>query len=329
MFVVIGSTNVDLFIYGPEQRPHREMDEFTSDNLAFCDEPLTVTLGGNGANTAYVLGRLGAPVALCATVGRDALGDLIASWLSDAGVDTSALVRDPAVSTSSTTVIMDAARNRQCFHHRGGNATHGLWDTPPELLLRANGLLITSYPLLLRWRPDGVRAALATAKAAAAITALDIGPTLGPPVTVDEISGLTADLDYLIANEHELATCTGEKDVGDGIDRLLGACAECVIIKRGNRGALFQRRGDRHSTSIPGFPVDSRSTIGAGDSFNAGFLYALGMGSSTAEAVRFANAVASLVVQAEQGALGAPTVGQVGRLFEAHSDDSKGPAERQ
>jgi len=317
VILVIGSTNVDLFIYGPEQEPHRDMDEFTSDNLAFCNEALTMTLGGNGANAAYVLGRLGASVALCGTVGQDALGGLIESWLTEVGVDTSALIRDPAVSTSSTTIIMDAARNRQCFHHRGGNATHGLWDTPTELLCRTEALLITSYPLLLQWRPDGFRAVLATAKANGAVTALDIGPTLGLPVTMSELAHLYPNLDYLIANEHELATCTGENDIEAGIYWLLHAGAECAISLQGSRGAVFQRRGDPHPTTIPGFPVDSRSTIGAGDSFNAGFLYALGKGTHTPEAIRFANAVAALVVRAERGALGAPTVEEVGDLFEA------------
>jgi len=60
MFVVIGTANIDLIVSGFDQMPVVMGDEFTTSSLVFCDEPLQLVLGGNGANCAYVLAGLGA-----------------------------------------------------------------------------------------------------------------------------------------------------------------------------------------------------------------------------------------------------------------------------
>ncbi len=55
------------------------------DSLAFHDEPLRTSLGGNGANSALALARLGAEVNLVGGLGEDHLGDWMAEQLVDAG----------------------------------------------------------------------------------------------------------------------------------------------------------------------------------------------------------------------------------------------------
>src|SRR5829696_601156 len=100
MFVVIGTTTVDLYISGIDKMPRFEGDEFTASSLAFCSRPLTMTLGGNGANSAYVLASLGAPTALCSAAGRDLLGDTVAGWLQAKGVDLRGFVRSEQHSTA-------------------------------------------------------------------------------------------------------------------------------------------------------------------------------------------------------------------------------------
>jgi sugar/nucleoside kinase (ribokinase family) len=70
MFAVIGTTTADLFISGVARMPRFDGDEFTANNQVICGHPLTMALGGNGANSAYVLGALGAPVMLCSVGGQ-------------------------------------------------------------------------------------------------------------------------------------------------------------------------------------------------------------------------------------------------------------------
>jgi hypothetical protein len=67
-----------------------------------------------------------------------------------------------------------------------------------------------------------------------------------------------------------------------------------IIVKQAESGAT----GNDHTQTlhIPAYPVAPINTVGAGDSFNAGFLKALSLGKNLEEAVRFANATAALVI---------------------------------
>ncbi|MGI9175663.1 MAG: carbohydrate kinase family protein [Rhodothermales bacterium] len=314
MFVVIGTTNADLIVSGMERWPRGEGDEFTASSLVFCDEPLAMILGGNGGNSAYVLARLGAPVALASAIGTDPLGDTLAAWLADVGVEMGALVRSAAHATASTTILVDPAEHRLSFHHPGASWAFEAADVRSDLIEQADVLLASSYPLLKRWRPDGFRQVLASAHRHGATTALDIGPAIGEPATLDELAPLLPDVDYLIANAYELAVCTGTDRVEEGMARALEAGAACVVVKKGKAGTV--RADKAEAEAVPGFPVEARTTVGAGDAFNAGFLFGIREDWGLSRSVRFGNATAALVVSAAQGVLGAPDRAHVQALLD-------------
>jgi sugar/nucleoside kinase (ribokinase family)/GNAT superfamily N-acetyltransferase len=318
MFLVIGTTTLDLFNGGIAQMPTVRGDEFTTDSLVFCQEPLQMLLGGNAGITAYALARLGASVAIGSAIGNDPSGDLLQSWLQAAGVATSGLLRHPTAATSTTTVVSDQTRNRLAFHHAGSSHHYAPGDLPAALLAQTKVVLLSAFTLLNQWRPDGFTNLLVQAKKQGALTALDIGPAIGQPVKLGEIVHLLRYVDYFICNEHELSVCCGVDETAGGstlgMAQLLTHGAGCVVIKRGAEGALVQAKGAA-TVHVPGFAVNARMTVGAGDSFNAGFLYAIQQGKAPAEAARFANAVAALVVTSAQGALGAPSLTQVEALI--------------
>ncbi|MFN8486942.1 MAG: carbohydrate kinase family protein [Caldilineaceae bacterium] len=309
MFVIIGTANVDLLVSGFAKMPGGGGDEFTTSNLVFCDAPLQLVLGGNGGNCAYVLGGLGAPTALCSAVGQDELGALVCNWMVERHVDLSGLVRHAQRATAFTTIVMDNALNRLAFHHPGALAALTYEDLPSSLLQKADVVLVTGYTILPGLRPDGFARALAEAKHHGAITAVDIGPAIGEPAQLAELHPLLPAIDYLIANRHELAVCTGTEDVEEGARRLLQAGARCLVIKLGKAGAAIRTAATQ--TLVAGFTVETRSTVGAGDAFNAGLLYGLQQGWPLEKAVRFGNAVAALVVSSERGILGSPALSQV------------------
>ena len=309
-FLIVGNATVDLFVSGLERLPALGGDEFTVDNLAFCQEPLAMVVGGNACICAYALARLGAPVALAGAIGRDRLGDFVAGWLDQAGVKTAGLKQSEAAATSTTVVVTDRRLNRLSFHHPGATDDYLVDDLPAALAQGAGVMLLATYTLLPRWRPDGFERALQQARQQGTVTALDIGPAIGRPAEFGELAGLLPYVDYFLGNQHELAVCTGADDLAAGIARVLAGGAACVVVKRGRHGAAVCSAGG-DIQHIPGFAVDARFTVGAGDSFNAGLLFALHRGLALAEAVRFANAVAAAVVSAAQGALGAPTLAQV------------------
>jgi sugar/nucleoside kinase (ribokinase family) len=313
MFVVIGTANIDLIVSGFAQMPTVMGDEFTTSSLVFCDDPLRLLLGGNGANCAYVLAGLGAAVGLCSAVGVDELGRLVIDWLERQGVALAGLLRHPTQATAFTAIVSDQALNRLAFHHPGALAAYTVADIPHPWLAEAQVLLATGYTIMPGMRPAGFAQALATAHQLGAITALDIGPAIGQPTQLDELAPVLPHVDYLIANRHELAVCSGEAEVETGAARLLTAGAACVIVKQGADGAtIFLPDG---AQLVPAFPVLVDSTVGAGDAFNAGLLYACRQRLPLVEAVRFGNAVAALVISSGQGILGCPTPPQVAELL--------------
>ena len=314
--VVAGSTTVDLLVGGADHLPTLADDGFRADNLAWCSEPLRMVVGGNGANTAFALGRLGAPVRLFSAIGNDTLGDLMAAWLGRAGVDLSLLRRRDDAATSTSTVITDAAWHQIAFHHAGAYATTTFADLPAGWDLALGALLITSIPLLSGLRGDGYAMLLRAARAQGAITVMDIGPAIGQVATLAELQPLLPRVDYLLGNEHEFATF-GAATLDQAVAASLAGGVGHVIVKRGRIGAsIYTTAG---MTDIPALRVAVRQTVGAGDAFDAGLLWALSHGLGVGDAVRWAHATAACVVMATEGVLAAPDRAQVEALLASFS----------
>src|ERR1700736_1394096 len=83
-------------------------------------ESIEQGLGGNGANSAYTLGRLGIPVRLVGMVGADSFGDFVLAKLASAGVDISGIRRSTA--PTATSVVLVKAGGERRFLHRLGSS---------------------------------------------------------------------------------------------------------------------------------------------------------------------------------------------------------------
>ena len=304
MLTICGSATLDLLMTGLDHIPAFGRDEFALDNFVWCREPVRMVVGGNGANTAFVLGRLGVPVRLLSAVGDDALGAVMSSWLGEAGVDLTYLDRLPGVATSTTAVLSDETFHRVAFHHAGANARYGATGLSAEALAGTHALLLTGFPLMQALRGRGYRQMLAQARTLGALVAVDIGPAIGTPAGLPELAELLPLVDLLIANEHELAVATGVASPEGQLAAMLAAGAGTVVVKRGAAGVRLCRSG--HLVDTPAFPVAAVQTVGAGDAFNAGLLAALAEGRSLEDAARFGNAVAACVVRAPAGIMAAP-----------------------
>jgi len=315
--VVIGTTTVDLFLTGLERLPDTGADEFTPENVAFLDQPPTMVLGGNAANSAYVLTGLGTATRLCSVIGRDALGGLVLGWLQQRGVILDGMIRAEGFATSSTMVAIDRRLHRLAFHHRGGSPEFAPEEVPPALVCGARCLLLASYHLLPKFRGRGAAELLAWARRSGSPTALDVGPAMPPVADLEELSPLLRHVDYLLANAHEVTACTRSTDLGRACPLLLGAGPGMVVVKRGREGAsAFTGEG---RIDAPGFAVETALTVGAGDAFDAGFLHAMLTGCDAVHALRFANAVAALVVEAPNGVFGSPDPEEVRAFLARHA----------
>lgn len=316
MFVVIGSVTADLLVQSDARLSNLGGDGFRSGNLVFTDTPLAITMGGNGGNSAYVLAGLGVPTALCGAVGQDLLGDTLASWLATRKIDLSGLTRCPGHATSTSTIIMSDAANQVAYHHLGSSSQAQIDAMPRALFDRADTLLVSSFPIMAKMRDGGFARALAHVHSSGGITALDVGPAIGKPVTLAELGPLLLTVDYLIANTHELASLTGAEAWSNAAEQVLAAGARQVVIKRGAQGASIFSETER--INEPAFSIDANISVGAGDSFNAGLLYGLQQGWPHRQALRFGNAVAALVVSSQHGIMDSPSLAQVDAFLDAN-----------
>jgi sugar/nucleoside kinase (ribokinase family) len=316
MFVIVGTTTADLLVLSGESWAKSGADGFTAGNVVLTDTPARVLMGGNGGNSAYVLAGLGVPTALCSAVGQDTLGDTLVEWLRTRGVQLDGLIRSDTHATSTSVILMTDAANQVVFHHRGANTGIRFEDMPASLFAEADVLLASSVPLLPEMRAGGYARALTTTHRSGGTTALDIGPAIGEPVTLDEIAPLLPVVDYLMANNHELTGLTGVAEWEGAAMHLLDAGARHVVVKRGGEGAALC--GGEARVDVPGFAVRANISVGAGDAFNAGFLYGVKQAWPPKQALRFGNAVAALVVTGERGVLDAPTLAQVEAFLQAN-----------
>lgn len=309
MFVIVGTVTADLLVFSDAPLAALGGDGFRSSNLVFTEAPLTIALGGNGGISAYVLAGLGVPTALCGAVGQDLLGDALVNWLQARNVNLTGLSRSASHATSSSTILVTDTANQVVFHHLGSSAHARYEDMPDELLVGAEVLLATSFSILSQWRAGGFARALARVHSNGGITALDVGPAIGPPITLAELIPLLPDVDYLIGNSHELMALTGANDWPSAAAQALAAGARHVVIKQGAEGASIWTRTEQ--IHMPAFSVAAKISVGAGDSFNVGFLHALRQGWPLEKALRCGNAVAALVVASPRGILDSPSLAQV------------------
>lgn len=296
--LVIGSTTVDVLVRDSAGLPDYGGDEFTVANLQVLQDAPAMHMGGNGGNAAAVLGALGCDVTLCTNLGADEWGRWARSQLAARGVE----VVTPAGRAGSSVhiAITDTARRRRSLYHPGVIPT-----AAPDLVAAADVVLVCGHP-----HPplDQVRAV--ARQAAGAVTLFDIGPNLGQGYTAARLAPCLPELGWLVANEAELADLDGRSR--DPLATAAGLASQTragVVLKRGSRGAtLLPRPADPNATvggwSVGAFAVEVSTTIGAGDAFNAGLIYAMTREAPLPEALRTATAVAAMAVSGPQGTLG-------------------------
>jgi len=298
--LVLGGTVVDVIL--PETRhlpAWPEHTEFTPANLVLLQRPPLVTIGGNGANAAYVAGRCGAAVTLRTRIGRDVLGGLARRWLEEAGC---AVVseRGAGMATALNVTAANARHQRATFFYTG--------PAPrlPARLVSAAGPAI-SHVLVCGWPhppPDLLARRAARWRRAGVRVAWDAGPLLGDEPRGEGLATLLGELDLVLGNEHEWRTISGARTVAGAVRWLRRHTAADLVIKRGAKGACWVPRGSQQPVAVRPRRVRAINTVGAGDAFNGGLLAALVAGQAMPTALTTATRVAARAVASKRGVAG-------------------------
>jgi sugar/nucleoside kinase (ribokinase family) len=249
-------------------------------------------MGGNGSNTAYALGILGARVHLLGSVGADEEGEFVLRRLCSAGVDTSMVGRS-AKRTATTIVLVSTDGQRSFLHLFGASADV---EVDPSMFARCG---CSHYHLASPFGLPAIRRGkvelLSAARAAGMTTSLDTHwDSLGE--WMRDLALCLPLLDLLFLNEDEARMLTGIADPLEAARAVRSAGAAVVLLKRGARGCMaLSADGER---AVAGYRVETIDSTGAGDCFAGGFLAARERGAAFLEAAEFANAVGALSVSA-------------------------------
>lgn len=294
--VVVGELNADLILRGEVLPEFGQVEKLLDD--------ATLTLGSSSAIFACGAARLGLRVAFIGKIGDDEFGKFVRRELEARGVDTRGVVVDPEIKTGLS-VILSQGSDRAILTYLGSIAALRYAEIDQQLLRQARHLHLGSYFLLDALRP--------------AIPSLfEVAHSLGLTISLDTNydpsekweGGLAETLrqtDLFLPNETELqaiARAAGVVDASLALD-FVATRVPLVAVKLGSRGAVV-RRGDEviHAESLPVTVVD---TTGAGDTFDAGFIYGYLSGWELARTLRLACVCGSLSTQGVGGTAAQPT----------------------
>lgn len=286
--LVVGNVNVDILMGRLDVWPERGTEVILPE--------FEQRLGGPLGNMALALHSLGAPAEYFANVGSDGLGAGISEELRKVGCN-------PEVSSGPTSVTFGLVHGdgQRTFFTSPGHLERFSLEGAFRAIEEAEPgevLMVCGYFLLPVLREQAGRL-LERARSRGLITALDTG---WPPGGWDdtarrEVRALLPDVTWFLPNDVELAGVTGDRpelDLKGQLDLLDGDRYGTTLVKLGAEGAAWLADGQLRRAAAQ--PVTVRDTVGAGDSFNAGFLAALLHGCSTREAAALAVAVAGTAI---------------------------------
>jgi len=278
---IAGELNLDLILYGlPEQlAPEREL-------LA---DRMMLTLGSSSAIVAHNLSVLGSRVGFQSRIGDDPLGQIALKRLQEGGVDVSKVRRVPGAITTGLTVILHQQHWRNILTYLGTIAELGWQDLDLDYLADSRHFHLSSYYLQRKLRPH-VAELFQRLKSRGLTISLD---TNDDPDDKWEgnLHEVLRHVDVFLPNEREACKAAGAEDLEAAVKKL-AAMVPLVVVKLGKKGALAQRGAER--ITVPAKEVEAVDTVGAGDSFDAGFLHQFVRGADLAACLAYGNLAGAL-----------------------------------
>jgi len=256
--LVAGEINPDLILSGDVSPEFGQVEKLVAD--------ATLTVGSSSVIFACGAARLGLRVAFIGHCGEDVFGQFMLAEMQRRGVDVSRVIVRPEAQTGFS-VILNRGEDRAILTYPGLIPALRADDIPDDLLARSRHLHVASYFLQTALQPD-LPALFRRAHDLGLSTSLD--PNYDPSERWAGFDALLAFTDIFLPNEQEARSLTRASAIAEAA-RLLARKTGVAAIKLGAAGALAaQGNALVRAASIPVQVID---TVGAGDSFDAGFIY--------------------------------------------------------
>jgi len=284
---VIGEINPDLILYGLPQpvEPEREI-------LA---DGFRLTLGSSSAIFAHNLSALSTKVGMISKVGTDPLGKFCLDRLIEGGVDVSR-VKTSSDTPTGVTVILAQPASRFILTYPGTMFELSYEDLDFDYIFSARHVHLSSFFLHRRLRPQ-IAEVFRAAKSKNLTTSLD---TNDDPQDKwdDDLADVVRFIDILFVNEREARKIARTDDLNSALAKL-SQIARMAVVKLGAHGVIA--REESTEWRCPGLAVDVIDTVGAGDSFDAGYIHRFLKGAGQEACLRYANVVGAFSTTKEGG----------------------------
>jgi sugar/nucleoside kinase (ribokinase family) len=258
--IVVGELNVDLIFNQIESFP-----EIGKEKLA---GNMMLTLGSSSAIFASNLSSLSMRVSFVGKIGNDIFGCFCKEQLEAKGVDTSMLIVSDKLKTGAT-VVLNSGEDRAMLTHQGAMNHLELRDITAEMLNKAQHLHFASYFLQPGFKHD-LKGLFQMACEQGLTTSFDPQWDSSEKWELD-LNQVLPYVHIFLPNEEELLKLTRKRTNDEAIDYIKDIC-RTIVVKLGRKGSLSFYNGT--SFYKPAFLNEKVvDAIGAGDSFNAGFIY--------------------------------------------------------
>ncbi len=291
--LVAGEINPDLILSGNVVPEFGQVEKLV-DNT-------TLVVGSSSAIFACGAARLGLKVAFIGVCGDDVFGRFMLDEMSKRNVDVSNVIVHSSGQTGLS-VILNHQSDRAILTYPGLIADLQVSNIPGSLLRQSRHLHVASYFLQTKLQPD-LPILFQRAHSLRLTTSLDTNYDPSEKwFGFDELLSVT---DVFLPNKTEALSITKTNNV-ELASRQLASKTKLVVTKLGAEGALACKDGELiYSRSIP---VNLIDTIGAGDSFDVGFMYGYLNSWKIEKSLRLACVCGALSTQKAGGTEGQPTL---------------------
>ncbi len=277
--VALGDINIDISMIGTAS------PEIGREVLV---ESMVVSPAGSTGYFAFGMAKLGDDCRFVGRLGGDYFGKFILDKMKSFGISTSYVRIDPDISTGITVSIVSRGGERALVSYLGATELFSAGDIDERALMGARHLHVGALPLLKALQP-AVPQLFMKAHKSGVTTSLDTG---WDPTGRWDVAEALQWVDIFLPNEEEALAITGEKNINQASSKLLAKGPSAIVIKRGARGSIVATRDGNFD--VPAFKVTPIDTTGAGDAFNAGFIFSFLRGRPLVECAKWGNATGAL-----------------------------------
>ena len=285
---VVGELNLDLILYGLPKDLVLDREHLAS-GLAF-------TLGSSSAIFAHNLCVLGTRVGFISKIGGDPLGKIAAERLSAVGVDISRMKCGTGKTSTGLTVVLPQPQHRYILTYPGTMFEMQYSDIDMDYVRKARHLHLSSFYLHRALRPR-ILNLFRQAKEAGLSTSLD---TNDDPENLWErdLLDVLKYVDIFFPNDREAKKIARSDDLAQALNLLVGL-SKVVVVKRGSGSTICRSGNEQWSLTPP--TVKVVDDVGAGDTFDAGFVHSYLRGATLEDCLAFANIAAAYSVTKHGG----------------------------